>query len=533
MDEYSKAGKLGNSSEAYGRRDLMKGLVAGGAALTTIGGLDGERNRAFADSSPAQTPKRGGTLRIAITGGTASDTLDAHNVVTQPDVYRCLALYDGLVALTADAKVVNALAESMETDAKASSWTIRIRRDAKFHDGRPVTAKDVAATFKRVTNPKSPAVGAVALAPLDLGAIQYLDERTLRIPTHTPYAVLPDVIAYPLISGIVPADYDPAKPIGAGPFKLKSMKPAQQTELVRFDDYWGGAAHLDGIVIAEQFENDFAAYDALKSGQVDAFANAPSHLAREVAGSSSLKALISYPSEFLPFTMKADAPPFDNPDVRMAMRLLIDRQRFVKIAFSGLGEIANDLYGPYDPFFDGSLKRVQDVDKAKYLLKKAGMTAFPFEMTTADMCDGMMTMAQIFAQQATKASVSVNVKQIDLNLFNQNMFGKVAFSQDFYQNIPIMGQAPISFLPGAFFNETHWADAEYFDVYKQAQGAVDLSLRRDLIHRLQKIEFERGTYIIPAYTCIVDLLAKNVMGLPKAKTGYAMGNFELAKAWLA
>ena len=149
------------------------------------------------------------------------------------------------------------------------------------------------------------------------------------------------------------------------------------------------------------------------------------------------------------------------------------------------------------------------------------------------MANGIITMAEIFAQQAGKAGLKVHVNQADPNVYAENMYTKVPFSQDFFYYSPIMGQAPLSFLPGSFLNETHWNDAEYFKVYAEAQGIVDLAQRTEMIHRLQQIEFERGTYIIPAYNCVVDLLAKNVMGLPKAKTGYAMGNFALTKVWMA
>jgi peptide/nickel transport system substrate-binding protein len=506
------------------RRGLIKG-AAGAFAAASLFGVGAER------ASADETPKKGGTLRIAITGGTAYDTLDAHNALTQPDVYRVMALYDGLVAFTPDAKIVNALAETIECDAKAMSWTIRIRSDAKFHDGRPVTAKDVAFTFNRICDPKSPTVGAVALAPLDLNAIQYLDNRTLRIPTKLPYAVLREIISFPLMAGIVPTDYNPKKPVGAGPFKFKSMTPAQQTEFVRFDDYWGGPAYIDGFILQEQFQDNLAAYNALQGGQVDAVANAPNNLVRQVHGSSTIKALVSYPSEFTPFTMRADTAPFSDPDVRMALRLMMDREKFVKITLAGLGTVANDIYGQYDPSFDSSLIRHQDLDRAKFLLKKAGVSAL--ELTTTDMANGIITMAEIFAQQAGKAGLKVHVNQADPNVYAENMYTKVPFSQDFFYYSPIMGQAPLSFLPGSFLNETHWNDAEYFKVYAEAQGIVDLAQRSEMIHRLQQIEFERGTYIIPAYNCVVDLLARNVMGLPKAKTGYAMGNFALTKAWMA
>ena len=320
----------------------------------------------------ADEPKRGGNLRVAMLGGGTSDTLDAHSTIVQTDLLRVMLLYNCLTSLDVDAKVVKVLAESIEPNATATEWTIRLRPGVTFHDGKALTAEDVAFTFRRIADPKAPLNGARALQPLDLNAMKIMDERTLRLTMQKPYAAFPEDIAVPVNFGIVPVGYDPKKPVGTGPFKFESFTPGQQSVFTRFDGYWdSGLPHLDSVTVLD-LADETAGYNALQGGQVDVFANAPLALARQVGSGGAIKALVSKPGQWTPFTMRVDQPPFDNPDVRMALRLLVDRQQIINLSLSGYGQVANDVFAPWDPCYDSSLKRGRDLEQAKFLLKKAG-----------------------------------------------------------------------------------------------------------------------------------------------------------------
>ena len=333
---------------ALGRRDLLKIGGAGILGATMLSPL--------ARPAYAETPKRGGNLRVAMLGGSSSDTLDAHVGVVQPDFCRNALLYNSLVQLDVNAKVVNALAESLEPNATATEWTVRLRKGLKFHNGKPVTAEDVAFTFRRVGDPKKPLFGAGALAQVDLAGMKALDERTLRIPMNAPYATFPESIAPIYFFAIVPTDYDPAKPVGTGPFKYESFTPGQQSVFTRFDEYWeADAPYLDSVTVIDSFANDTAAFNALQGGEVDVFAFAPLSLAAQASPDGPVRALVSKPGQWTPFTMRVDQAPFNDPDVRKAFRLLVDRKQMIQLALSGYGSVGNDVFSPWDPCYDSSL----------------------------------------------------------------------------------------------------------------------------------------------------------------------------------
>lgn len=498
----------------------------GAASLPFVGAVPGH---AF-----GQTPKQGGSLRVAILGGGSSDTMDAHGSVSVPDTARVFSMYEGLVQLDPDGKVVNALAESLEANANATEWTVRLRPDVKFHNGNAVTANDVAFSLRRVANPESPFAGASGIKPLDLKGLKVLDSRTLRVPALTPFAALPDILSASHMYSIVPEGYDPTSPIGTGAFKYKEFTPGAQTTVVRFEDYWReDQPHLDSVVIIGSFADATAAFNALQSGEVDVFASAPLALANQIAEGGPLKKLISKPGQWTPFVMRVDQPPFDNPDVRMAFRLLVDRQQIVNLAFSGYAAPGADVFSPADACYDTNWVRNRDIEKAKELLKKAGHENLSIELTTSDIAAGVVESAQIFAQQAKEAGVTVTVKQVTPDVFFGENYTKWLFAQDIWYYAPFMGQVVQSSLEGAPYNETHWNDEEYARLYNQAQSTPDVGKRCELLRAMQKIDFERGGYIIPTFNQGVDLMASNVEGFRPAATGIPLGNFGFRGAWLA
>jgi peptide/nickel transport system substrate-binding protein len=219
--------------------------------------------------------------------------------------------------------------------------------------------------------------------------------------------------------------------------------------------------------------------------------------------------------------------------VRMAFRLIVDRQQIIDLAFSGYAALGADVFSPADSCYDSAAwRRGRDVEQAKALLKKAGQENLVVELVTSDIAAGTVQSAQIFAQQAKDAGVTVNVKQVTPDIFFGEQYTKWPFAQDVWYYAPFMGQVVQSSLEGAPYNETHWNDPEYTRLYNEAQATPDAAKRCEVVHAMQKIDFERGAYIIPAFNQGVDLMAANVDGFQPAATGIPLGNFGFRTAWM-
>ncbi|MEA3149416.1 MAG: peptide/nickel transport system substrate-binding protein [Gammaproteobacteria bacterium] len=507
-------------------RPINRRTVLEGAAGLGLSALLGSNSARAADM-----PKRGGNLRVAILGGGSADTLDAHLNVTQPDAARILGLYQPLRRVRHGGKFQDLLAESMESNGDGTVWTIRLRKGVTFHNGKPFKAEDVVYTFLRVTDPKGPLLGAPELGPIDRNNLKILDDHTLRVGMRSPFAIFDETVADDINLGIVPVGYDPKKPVGTSAYKFESFTPGQQSVFARYDGYWDKPGYLDKVTIVDSFASDTAAYNALQGGEIDAFAAAPLTLARQIRPGGPINLLISDVGQWTPFSMRVDRPPFDNADVRQAFRLMIDRDQIVRIALNGFGIPGNDVFSRWDGAPE-AFHRSRNIEQAKALLKNAGHENLTVELTTADIANGVVESAQIFARQARDAGVTINVKQVTPQIFFGEQFLKWPLAQDFWTLKPYLPQVALCLLPTSPYNETHWADPAYTALFNQALATVDPAKRALIVKQMQSIDFERGSYIVPSHNRIVDLVAHNVNGLVPGAL-LALGDYDFSKIWLS
>jgi peptide/nickel transport system substrate-binding protein len=519
------------------RRDLLRGAAAFSIAAAGVPLLASCTSSSSGSTSPTAvgsgSPTPGGDLRVAILGGSTSDTLDAGREVTQPDALRVMALYNGLVRLDQKARIVNDLADELTPNSDATQWTIRLKKGVTFHNGKPLTAKDVLFTLQRIADPKNPLNGAAALAPLDLANAKVVDSVTLQIPTKTPYASLPQQISAVYNFGIVPVGYDPKNPVGTGPFKYQSFTPGQQSVFTKNENYFvTGKPYLDTLTIIDSFASDTAAFNALQGGEVDAYAQATLTLGAQVANSADLVAVESLPGQWTPFTMRVDRPPFNDVKVRQAMRLIANRQEIIDVSLSGYGEVGNDIFSQWDPAYLSDLTREQDIEQAKSLLQQAGQSNLSLELTTADIAPGVLQAAQAFAQQATDAGVKISIKKVPVGTFYGPNYLQWDFAQDFWAYSPYLSQVAQGMLTTSPFNETHWNDPQYVSLYNQANRTVDEQKQTELVQEMMKIDYNTGGYIIAAYNKQLDLLNRKVQGLQPSGTGVPMGNADWSNLWM-
>ena len=520
----------------FSRREFLKAGLAGslavgaGELLSACG--TGNTIKAFTTST-AGKPRYGGTLRAGLTGGSTADTLDPLSAVTNVDFSRIDNLYEPLIGLTPDAQPVYVLAEEVTPNAKATEWTIRVKQGITFHNGKTLTADDVIYTFQQILNPKTPGSAAAGLASVDAKGMTKLDAYTARIPCSTPFATLAEALAIPGYSDIIPVGYDKAAPAGTGPFKVKSFSPGTQSTFVRYDGYWqSGLPYLDEIVITD-YSDQTSQVNALLAGQVDVVNLLSADVISEVQGEGK-NILLSAGGGWNPFTMRVDTGTLSDVRVRQALRLVVDRQQMLDLVFGGFGTLGNDLFGIWAPEYDHSLpQRHQDIDQAKSLLKAAGAEDLHITLVTSDIAQGTVLAAQVFAQQASQAGVTVSVSDVTVDEFYGTNYLKWQFAQDYWFYNFYLPQVSLATLPTASFNETHWNNSRYNSLYAQAIATTDTSLRTELAHEMQQIEYNEGGYIIPFFPPVIDGFGANVGGLVPSKSGLSLGAYDFKKVWLS
>ncbi len=518
------------------RRELMDRAARGGIAAvgagTLISALGSGSSTALASTISTVAPRRGGILRVGLTGGSSSDTVDPNKMTTNPDFGRVAALYDGMVWGGANGQPYLRVAEEMSPLTKdASKWAIRLRKGVRFHDGREATANDLIYSIRRCLTP-TPGVTASVLSGIRLADLRKLDNYTVEVPFDRPYTTF--LLALDSTSNIylVPENFDPTHPVGSGPFMFESFTPGQQSVFARWDEYWDQPfPYVDKLVMVD-FSDQTSQVNALLSGQVDCVNQLSADVVTAVT-SGGKKVEISPGGGYNPFTMRVDQAPFTDARVRLAFQLMVDRPKMLDIVFGGHGVLGNDIFGIWDPEYDHALpQRVQDIEQAKHLLKAAGQEHLTIELVTSDIASGVPEMAQVFAQEAALAGVKVNLRQITPTAFFGPNYLKWTFAQDFWYYGPYLSQVPLSSILGAPYNETHFDNPRFNTLFAQANATTNAATQTEIVHEMQTIQYNDGGFIIPFFVPVIDGYSPRVQGMVSSKTGSSFNMWSFQQLWL-
>jgi peptide/nickel transport system substrate-binding protein len=516
------------------RREALKGaLVAGaglalGPTLAACGGGGGTAASTSPSASAVAGPKKGGKLRVGTVGGSAKDTADGQaGGSTVPSIALIYQVYDALMGWNHDYQLENKMAEEVSKNADASKWTVKLKQGLEFHNGKKVTADDVIFSYKRIIDPKSPKTGSSSLSALKASGIRKVDDLTVEFTLIQPNAVFSEALGY-YINCIVPVDFDPKNPIGTGPFKLTDFRPGEQMVFSPFANYYGRVPWVDELTILE-FADATARVNALLGGTVDAISDLPSAQVPVIQGNSGLKVLDSKTGAWQPITMRIDQKPFSDIRVRQAFKLIPDRKAMIEQAYAGYGSLGNDMYAPFDPGYPKDLPQIaQDLEKAKSLLKAAGQDGLTVTLSTSDAIgSGVVAAAQVFAEQAKGAGVTVNIQKLDSAVFFGKEYTNWTFAQDFWYTHNYLTQATSASMPTAPYNDTHWKNDKWLAIVKEAFATGDDTKRNELISEAEKIQAEQDGLLIWSFNDQVDAYSAKLGGVVPDRGGTPLSAWHL------
>ncbi|NUP19786.1 MAG: ABC transporter substrate-binding protein [Streptomyces sp.] len=512
------------------RRRGFLAATTGAAALTLVGCGGGT-----ADHPSGGTPKRGGRLRAAFAGGGASETLDPHLANLFADVARAKALFDKLADYGADLSAEPRLAEKWESDKSLDRWRVTLRK-ATFHDGSPVTAKDVLYSYRRIADPKQAFRAKASLEPIDLDASRATGERSIEFVLKRPTAEFPNVLAafgaYIVPENATATDFD-SRPVGSGPFRFVSFAPGRSAVFRRHDAYWDGAPHLDEIefVVANE---ESARVGALLGGQVEYAHELNPTTARAHEGSGQIEIVRLRNSAMQAFCMKTDRAPFDDKRVREAFFLIADRQELVDGALSGAGEVGNDLFGKgYEYYAAGLPQRTQDLDKARALLKQAGAEKLKITLDTSAVAAGFTEAAGIFRDQAAKAGVTIDVRMGSKDSYWSDILDAGTLSCYRSGAMPIEAHLSQRLLTDSTTNATKWHHKDFDALYQQAQSTRDKTERAAVYERMQRRLYAEGGFLVWGFADWIIGTSRTVRGVESRAPANTLDWARFDKVWLA
>jgi len=506
-----------------------RGLLGGGAALAVATLLP--MGQAGAQTS---APKRGGIMRIGHSAGATSDSLDPATYVGGPVVTAMIGgVCNNLTEVDADGGIVPELAASLEPNADATIWRVPLRKGVTFSNGKNLTPEDVIASYNHHRGDDSTSSAKAILSNIkDLRA----EGDVVIFELYSGDADFPYLCAeyqLPIMQANADGTMDWQSGIGTGGYVIESFQPGVRMALKRRDDYWKeGRAWFDEVELFT-INDPTARQNALMSGRVDVINSvdlktlallqrAPNITLNEVVGTSHLL-----------FPMWCDTAPFNNVDVRLALKYAIDREEILQKVLQGHGALANDSpIAPANRFYAHDLpQRSYDPDKAKFHLKQAGLNNLQVELSVSNITLGAIDAGTLFQASAKKAGIDINLRREPEDGYWSNVWLKKPFVTG-YWNGRSTEDSMFSLVYGknADWNETHWQNERFDKLLVEARGMLDENLRREMYREMQQIVSDDGGAIIPMFMNYLDA-RNNKVAHGKLASNRFFDGWKLIERW--
>ena len=308
------------AKQKVGRRRFMEGAMAMGLTVSAASALWSKTAHA--------APQKGGHFRIGSDDGNTTDTLDPALYQGQFEICMSHAHRNYLTEITPDNVVGPELAESWEASDDATTWVLNLRKGVEFHDGKSFTSEDVVDSLNRHRGEDTKSAAKALLETVE--DIKADGAHQVVITLNSGSADFPYVLTdYHLT--MLPSDGAGGvkweKGEGTGGYVLKDFDPGVRTTMERFPNYWKeGRAHFDSVEMLV-LPDVSARQAALKTGDVDSIIELDLKTAHLLGRDPNVEVIEVPSGTHVTMAMHVDVPPFDNNDVRMALKLALDREQ--------------------------------------------------------------------------------------------------------------------------------------------------------------------------------------------------------------
>ena len=479
-------------------------------------------NVATAETELKGTPIEGGVLKLL---GSDPPTLDPHQTGDATSARYILEVFGGLLTIDPDLAVEPDLAESWEISPDGRSYTFRLNPSATFHDGRKVTAADFQWSMERAADPatESPAVDTFLgdiVGTMDklngeadsISGISVIDSETLRLEIDAPKSYFLSKMTYPTTFVVDQANVEIGRewvksPNGTGPFMLADYEPGVLMRLERFDRYHLGPAMLDAVEFnlaggdgLLMYENDELHWGRVGVAALEQFHDPANPLHDQ---------LHQGPPEFdtAYIGMNANEPPFDDPNVRLALNYAIDRETLTEVLLENTVVPATGILPPGFPGYNPSLDSYEfDPEKARQLLAESrygsDTASYPLITMTLPGSFGSPVspvMQAILVGWEEQLGITMDLLQTEWATYLQDLrerrfqiFGGLGWIADYPD--------PENFLDGLFHSEssnnhTHYSDLELDALLEQARVEQDQEARFALYRDAEQMILDGAPWV--------------------------------------
>ncbi len=509
----------------FRRRDVLKLMAVTGVSLATAKHLLFSGQKAM-----AEMPKKGGFVRMVSNLHGPDDQLDPPLFTSTIDYTRGRAIYNNLIQHNDDLTTRGELAETIEPNADASEWTLKLRKGVTFHDGSPFTADDVVYSMNRHMGEDSTSVIKSVLASIQ--EWKKVNSHEVKAVLNTPNADLPTLLG--LFQAKIVKNGTTGDGIGTGPFVLDSFEPGVKSVHSRNENYWRDGPNLDGLEITA-ITDPVARVNALIAGDVQLATQINPNAFRQVEEAEGVTLLSTPAALQLGICALKNAEPGSNDDFVKGLQYIQDRERIVKRILKGRGSVGNDtpISSAHGPDHCHELpQREFDPDKAKFHFEKSGYSSA--ELYVAPVTSGIEEACLLAQTNCAKIGFDLKITKVPTDGYWGAIWMNEPLNVVTWNMRPTaQSQMAIQFGPGAAWNDTYWNNERMGVLLQEVLSVTDTALRHEMMCEMQTLIHNGSGMVIPAFSNINDGIADNVMGVPKVPLGQLGGNEWPEFVWLA
>jgi peptide/nickel transport system substrate-binding protein len=473
------------------RRDLLKAAALAGAAAALPAGLPG--------SAAAQTTQK---RELVVAQGGDIAWLDPHMSTSSNDIRVSFNVFDNLTSRRPDGKLVPGLATEWKLQGQ-QAWVFKLRSGVKWHNGDPLTSADVKYSIERTFDPAAKTRVNTVLTTVE--RVEAPDATTVIVHTKKPDPLLPARLGF-YAGQIVPKKYLESvgaevfnqKPVGTGPLRFVSWTKDDRVIFDANTDYWGGKPDFDRLVLRALPEMA-PRVSALLKGEVDIATQLPPDQGERVKGNASTTVAGALYGGLYVLAVNSKVKPLDNPQVKQALSLAIDRDVIIKELWRGRGVAPSGPIAKGDNHFDASLPSLAyNPKEARELLKKAGYKGEEIVIeTTAGYMAGDKPMAEAIQAMWKDAGINGKVEVFEYSVRAQKNRDKT-FKGLWWSDPTSTLRDPDGMMwrllgPGG--PQDYWRHAEWDELGNAARFSVDEKFRGDAYKKMTKIFLEHLPWI--------------------------------------
>ena len=505
------------------RRGLLKTGVAAGVLAATGLPLRAQMTR-------------GGKLTAGLSGANTSDSWDAR---THSDIFMIAccqgAVFDSLTEVSADGSLIGELAESWEATADAKTWTFNLRQGVTFHNGKAFGADDVIESLQMHLGEESKsAAKPIVEAISEMIKITDYQVQFVLASGNADFPYLMSdyhIMMYP--AGMIEEAI--ASGIGTGLYQVQSFDPGVRMTATRFADHYKGdsAGFFDEIEYIAINDNT-ARMNALMTGQVDAVNRVDFKVEALLNANPNVRIQEVTGNQHYTFPMLTGSAPFNDVNVRKALKYGVNRQEMVDKILLGHGQVGNDTpIGPANPYYVEMEQLEYDPDQAKFYLQQAGLDSLDVDLSASNAAfEGAVDAAQLYQASAAGSGININVIQEPADGYWSNVWLKKPWCASYWS-----GRATEDWMfstayeAGAPWNDSQWDHPRFQELLLSARAELDSAKRAEQYGEMQMILRDEGGVIIPMFANYVQGLGTSIQTPETVGNLWQMDNGRMAERW--